>query len=161
MKNLKFWSAYIQKLTQIMTWIRLFPKLVVLELTKDGPITKLSPFITEKILSSMNKPKSIKKLANTLLVEATKKTNSNLLLEQKYFYNLWIKTCPLNSLKLSKSVMRSSDLPLCTLDEIPINFCKQGITDTQRISKKQNDKIIQTNKYILSFNTLKTSTKIE
>ena len=43
----------------------LFPKFIVLESTEDTPINKLSPFIIEKILSLVIKPKSIKKLANS------------------------------------------------------------------------------------------------
>ena len=38
----------------------LFPKFIVLELTEDTPITKLPPFIIEKSLSSLMKPKSKK-----------------------------------------------------------------------------------------------------
>ena len=76
---------------------------------------KLSSFIIEKTLSSLIKPKSVKKLINnTLLVEIPKKT-SDLLLQQKYIYNLKIKA---NSLNLSKDVVRSPDLFLCTLDKI-------------------------------------------
>ena len=36
----------------------------------------------------------------------------------------------------SKGFVRSPDLSLCTLDEIKPNLCKQGVTDTQRISVK-------------------------
>ena len=36
----------------------------------------------------MIKPKSVKLINNTLLVEVTKKTFSDLLLEQKYFYHI-------------------------------------------------------------------------
>lgn len=38
--------------------------------TDDTPITKLSPFIIEKVLSAMVEPKSVKKLKNnTLLIK--------------------------------------------------------------------------------------------
>ena len=97
---------------------------------------------------------------NNLLVEVTKKTYSDLLLEQKYFYDLKIKFYPHNSLNLSKGVVGSSDLSLCTLDEIKPNLCKQGGTDTWRISIKKN-RIIQTNAYILSFNTPKRSLEMK
>ena len=57
--------------------------------------------------------------------------------------------------------MRSPDLPLCTLDEIKSNRCKQGITDAKRISIKRNNQIILTNTYILNFNNPKQPTEIK
>ena len=42
----------------------LFPKFTVLESMEDTPIKKLSPFIIEKTLRSLIKPKSIKKIIN-------------------------------------------------------------------------------------------------
>ena len=112
---------------------------------EDTPITKLSPFIIEKTLSTLIKPKSVKKLlSNTLLVEVPKKTFSDLLLEQKYFYNLKIKSYLYNSLNLSKGVLRSPDLSLSTLDEIKTNFCKLGVTDAQIFSIKKNNQTILT-----------------
>ena len=73
----------------------LFPIFIVLESMEDTPITKLSPFIIEKTLSSQTKPKSVKKLINNiLLVEVPKKTFSDLLLKQKYLYDLKIKAYP-------------------------------------------------------------------
>ena len=73
----------------------------------------------------MIKLKFIKKLTNsTLLVEVTKKTYSDFLIEQKYFYNLKIKTYSYKSLDSSNSIMRSLDLSLCTKDEIKSKLCK-------------------------------------
>ena len=43
----------------------LFLKFIALESTEDTLITKLSPFIIEKTLTSMIKPKPLNKLANT------------------------------------------------------------------------------------------------
>ena len=68
---------------------------------------------------------------------------------------LKIKAYPLNSLNLSKGVVRSPDLSLCILDEIKSNLCKQGVTDTKQISIKRNNQIILTNTYILNFNSPK------
>ena len=134
----------------------------MLESTKDTPITKLSPFIMEKTLSSLIKPKSVKKLIhNTLLVEVPKTTVSDLLLEQKYFHNLKIKAYSHNSLNLSNGVVRSLVLSLCALDEIKSNLCKQGVTDAKRISIKRNNQIISTNIYLLNFITPKPLTEIK
>ena len=142
----------------------LFPKFIVLESMEDTPITKLSSFIIEKPLKQKKtfiKAKSVKKLINnTLLIEVEKKTFSDLLLKQKYFYNLRNKVYPHNTLNSSKGVLRSPDLSLCTLDEIKNNLCKQGVTDAKQISIKRNNQIIPTNTYILNFNTPKPSTEI-
>ena len=83
-----------------MTQIKpFFPKLIELESTEDTPITKLFLSINEKTFSFMIEPKFVKKLTNnTLLVEVTKKTYLDLLLEQKSLYNLEIKSYHHNSL---------------------------------------------------------------
>ena len=127
---------------------------------EDTPITKLSPFIIEKTLNSFIKAKSVKKLINnTLLIEVEKKNFSDLLLKQKYFYNLKIEVYPHNTLNSSKGVVRSPDLSLCTLDEIRNNLRGQGVTDAKQISIKRNNQIIPTHTYILNFNTPKPPTK--
>ena len=73
----------------------LFPKFILLESMEDSPITKLSPFIIEKTLNSFIKAKSVKKLINnTLLIEVERNFFSDLILKQKYFYNLKIKVYP-------------------------------------------------------------------
>ena len=98
----------------------------------------------------MIKPKSIKKLGNNIqLVEVKKKTYSDILLEQKYFYDLGIKTYPHNSWACERASWEVQ------------NLHKQAVTDAQRISILKNDKINQTNMYILSFNIPKTSAKIK
>ena len=126
----------------------------------DTPITKLSPFIIEKTLSSLIKLKSVKIINNTLLAEVPKKLILNLLLEQKYFHNQKIKAYP-NSLNSSKGVVRSPDLSHCTLDKIKSNLHKQGVTDAKQISVKRNNQIISRNTYILNFNTPKPPTEIK
>ena len=90
------------------------------------------------------------------------KNFSDLLLKQKYFYNLKIKVYPPhNTLNSSKGVVRRPDLSLCTLGGIKNNHCKQGITDAKQISIKRNNQIIPTNTYILNFNTPKPPTEIK
>ena len=90
-----------------------FPKYIVLESTENTPITKLSPFIIEKTVCSLIKPKSMKKLINnTLLVEVPKKTFSDLLLELRYFPNLKIKAYPHNSEFVKGCSEKPRSLPL-------------------------------------------------
>ena len=116
------------------------------------------PSLSKKTLSSLIKPKSVKKINQQY---PAKKTFLDLLQEQKYFHNLKIKAYLHNSLNLSKSVVRSIYFSLCTLDKIKSNLCKQGITDAKRISIKRNNQIISTNTYILNFNTPKSPNEIK
>ena len=152
----------MQSLTLTMTLTRPhFLKFIVLESTEDTPITRLSPFVIEKALNSLIKLNSIKKkksINNTLLVEVPKNFFSDLLLEQKYFHSLKIKSYPHNSLNSSKGVVRSPDL-FCTYDKIKSNLRKQGVTDAKQMSIKRNNQIISTNTYILNFNTPKLPTE--
>ena len=70
----------------------------------------------------------------------------------KTFGGLKIKSYAHLSLYTSKGVVRSSELSLCTLDEIRSYLQQQGVTDVKRISIKRNEEIINTNTYIFSFN---------
>ena len=52
-----------------------FPRFIVID-SMETPITQLSPFIIEKVISSNLTPINVKKLKNqTLLVEVAKKKN--------------------------------------------------------------------------------------
>ena len=63
-----------------------FPKFIIIESTnKETQVTSLSPFVIEKQIESMiGTPKSVKKLKNgTLLVETTRKMQTDILLKSK------------------------------------------------------------------------------
>ena len=118
-----------------------FPHFIVLELLEDKPVSKLDPFLIEKTLSGLVKPISVKKLNNgTLLVEVEKKTYADILLKIKFFGGLKIKSLAHLSLNTSKGVVRSSELSLCTIDELKSHLANQGDTDIKRISIKNEMK---------------------
>ena len=130
-----------------------FAHFIVLESIEDKPMSKLSPFVIEKTLSGLFTPVSVKKLANgTLLVEVNKKPYADILLKIKSFGGLKIKAFAHLSLNTSKGVVRSSELSLCTLDELKSHLANQGVTDIKRISIKRNEETINTNTFILTFN---------
>ena len=132
-----------------------FPHFIVLESLEDKPMSKLSPFVIEKTLSrsGLFTPVSVKKLSKgTLLVEVNKKPYADILLKIKSFGGLKIKAFAHLSLNTSKGVVRSSELSLCTLDELKSHLQNQGVTDIKKISVKRNDEIINTNTYIITFN---------
>ena len=69
------------------------------------------------------------------------------------FAGLKIKSFPHFSLNTSKGVVRSSELSLCTLDEIKTYLKNQGVSDVKRITINRNQETITTNTYIFTFNT--------
>ena len=95
-----------------------FPRFIIIEST-ETPITNFSPFLIEKVISSNMTPVHVKKLKNqTLLVEVDKRKNSDFLLKMTKFHIINVKTYPHKSLNISKGVVRSKELSLCTIDEI-------------------------------------------
>ena len=130
-----------------------FPHFIVLESLEDKPMSKLSPFVIEKTFSGLFTLVSVKKLGNgTLLVEVNKKPYADIILKIKSFGGVKIKAFAHLSLNTSKDVVRSSELSLCTLDELKSHLANQGVTDIKRISIKQNEETINTITYILAFN---------
>ena len=73
-------------------------------------------------------------------------------LGDRLFANLKINAFAHNSLNSSKGVVRSSELSLCTLEEIKNYLQNQGVSEDKRISIKRGDEIINTNTYIFTFN---------
>ena len=133
----------------------LFSRFITIEF-KSSPIMSLSPFIIEKVISSNISPKSVKKLINeTLLIEVEKRKHADFLLKMTMFYNIAVKTYPHKSLNTSKGVVRSKELSLCTLEEIKKELKRQGVIDVIRVSIKKEGKTIETNTYIMTFNTPK------
>ena len=129
-----------------------FPRFIVLESLEEKPLAKLNPFVIEKTINGIVIPQTVKKLKDgNILVEIDKKSYADNLLKMKFFANLKIKTFAHNSLNTSKGVVRSSELSLCTLDEIKRYLQNQGVSDVKRISIKRNDEIIHTNTYIFTF----------
>ena len=122
-----------------------------MESTEEFPLSKLSPFKIEKVLSKNLKSKTVKKLKNgTLLIEIHNKNQSDELLKWKHFDNIKIKTYPHNSLNTYKGVMKSHKLSLCTLDEIKTNLKDQNVTEFKL-----------KNTYILTFSTHKIPKEIK
>ena len=95
-----------------------FPRFIIIEST-ETPITNLWPFLIEKVISSNMTPVHVKKLKNqTLLVEVDKRKNADFLLKMTKIHTINVKTYPHKSLNISKGVVRSKELSLCTIAEI-------------------------------------------
>ena len=77
------------------------------------------------------------------------------ILKWKTFNYIKIKTHLHQSLNSSKGLVKSSELSLCTLDEIKFDSKNQNVTDVKRISIKRNGETINTNSYLLYFDNPK------
>ena len=114
-----------------------FPRFMIIEST-ETPITNLSPFLIEKVIPSNMTLLHVKKIKNqTLLVEVDKRKNADFLLKMTKFHTINVKTYPHKSLNISKGVVRSKELSLCTIDEIKKKMKKQGLTEVRRVIIKK------------------------
>ena len=65
-------------------------------------------------------------------MEVEKRNYADFLLKMKRFHNITVKTYPHKSLNISKGVVRSKKLSLCTIEEIKSGMRKQGVTEVKR-----------------------------
>ena len=122
-----------------------FPKFIILESIEDAPLTKLSPFLIQKIISTSVNPKAVKNLRNgTRMIETENKKHMNFLLNMKTFLSLKIKTYLHKTLNSSKGVIRNQELSLCPREEILAELKNQVVTDIIRITIKKENQTIQT-----------------
>lgn len=130
-----------------------FPRFIVLEATSNIPLTKMSPFIIQKVISSKITPKNVKKLRNgTILVEVQNKKQAKTLLQLQKLHETNIKAYPHQTLNYSKGVIKNQEISVCTTEEIKTELKNQGVTDVKRITFKKKGEVIYTNTYILTFN---------
>lgn len=139
-----------------------FPRFIILESIEEKKITQLSPFIIERVISANLNPKSVKKLKNdTILIEVEVKKHADFLLKMKNFHSIKIKAYPHKTLNTSKGVIRSPELSLCSIDEIKEELKDQGVIDIKRISIRREEHQIQTNTYIMTFDSPNIPQKIK
>lgn len=133
-----------------------FHSFIVLESTEGKPITKLSPFAIKWYLSANVAPKSVKTVCNNTVEVTKKKYAELLLLKMNTLYNMKIKTCPHWSLNTSRGVVRNPELSACRSEEI-----KKTSIGYRENNNKKNDQLIDTNTYILTFDTPKLPPKLK
>ena len=131
-----------------------FPRFIIIE-SNSAPITNLSPFIIEKLILTNLMSITVKNLKIKLCLLKWKRGNTDFLLKMTKFHNISAKTYPHKSLNVSKRVVRSKELSLCTIEEIKRELKKQIVTEVKSVSIKKEGKTIETNTYIMHFNTLK------
>ena len=131
-------------------------KFLVIQSTEvDKPITALSPFVIEKeVAAKIGTPKTVKKLRNqTLLIETTKKSQTEVLMNLTTFHNLNVTVSEHKTLNSSKGIIKDRILKDLTEEEITENLQNQGVIGCKRFKIKKDGKLIETNTLLLTFNS--------
>ena len=132
--------------------------LIIESKNKEKPVTSLSPFVIEKQIESMiGTAKSVKKLKNgTLLVETTRKTQTENLKKQTSFFGVPVEVTEHQSLNSSKGIIRNPILRAETEENILEYLKPQGVTHVKRFTIRKNNERINTNTLLLTFNSVVT-----
>ena len=132
--------------------------LIIESKNKEKPVTSLSPFVIEKQIESMiGTAKSVKKLKNgTLLVETTRKTQTENLKKQTSFFGVPVEVTEHQSLNSSKGIIRNPILRAETEENILEYLKPQGVTHVKRFTIRKNNERINTNTLLLTFNSVAT-----
>ena len=133
-----------------------FAKFLIIESTnKDKPITSLSPFVIEKQIEALiGTVKSVKMLNQTLLVETTRKSQTENLLRTKTFFNLPVQVSEHKTLNSSKGIIRDRALKGESDDNIRENLQEQGVIAAKRFKVKKGHDFVDTNRILLTFNSV-------
>ena len=134
-----------------------FAKFLIIESkNKEKPITSLSPFVIEKQIEAMiGTPKNVKKLKNgTLLIETTRKMQTDILLKSTKFFNLPVEVSPHKSLNSSKGIIRDRNLKGESDENILEYLTPQGVTAVKRFKVKKGNDLVPTNTILLTFNSV-------
>ena len=121
----------------------------------DQPLSKLSPFVIQKVLKGLvGSQKSVKKLkSGSLLVEVERAVHARTLMNIKHFFNIPAKCSPHSSLNMSKGIIRCPDLADISEEEITMELADQNVTATRRITVFRDGVRRPTNTLVLTFGT--------
>ena len=133
-----------------------FAKFVVIKSKTEKSITSLSPFVIEKQVDSViGTPKNVKKLKNqTLLIETTRKSQTENLFKMKTFFNLPVTVSEHSTLNSSKGIIRDRSLKGETEENILEYLKPQGVTAVKRFKIRKGEHLIETNTFLLTFNMI-------
>ena len=131
-----------------------FPKFIVIKSeNQEKPITTLSPFVIEKqIEATIGTPKSVKKLKNqTLLVETTRKAQTDNLLKMTTFFNLPVSVSEHKTLNTCKGIIRDRTLKGESEENILEYLRSQDVIAVKRFKIQKGHSQIETNTLLLTF----------
>ena len=134
-----------------------FQRFIVLK-SNEGliPLTKLSPFVIEKCITSCaGEVKNVTKLkSGGLMIECQRRKQSLNLLSLKQIHNIAISSTPHRILNTSRGVIRYRDEDLDDLsdEEICEELAPQGIIHVKRFIAKRNGQTVKLNYFLVTFN---------
>ena len=133
-----------------------FPRFLVIKSEEEQSITSLSPFIIEKQIESfIGTPKTVKKLKNkTLLVETTRRAQTENLLKVTKFFNMKVSVSEHRTLNTSKGIIKDRTLKGETEKDICEYLKSQGVIAVKRLTIKKDHEVIETNTLLLTFNSI-------
>ena len=133
-----------------------FPRFLVIKSEEEQSITSLSPFIIEKQIESfIGTPKTVKKLKNkTLLVETTRRAQTENLLKVTKFFNMKVSVSEHRTLNTSKGIIKDRTLKGETEKDICEYLKSQGVMAVKRFTIKKDHEVIETNTLLLTFNSI-------
>ena len=123
----------------------------------NRPLTKLSPFATQKwfegVSSKITNIKRLKEVA--FLVECPSKHTSDMLLARSggNFVDRKVKVSPHRSLNCTKGVIRCRELEGISDDEIQAELASQGVEMVRRVTVKKGEGRVPTNTFFVTFAT--------
>ena len=113
--------------------------------------------IEKQIESMIGTAKSVKKLKNgTLLVETTRKTQTENLKKQTSFFGVPVEVTEHKSLNSSKGIIRNPIVRSETEENILEYLKPQGVTHVKRFTIRKNHEKVNTNTLLLTFNSVVT-----
>ena len=134
-----------------------FAKFLIMESKNpEKPITSLSPFVIEKQIEALiGTPKSVKKMRNqTLLIETTRKIQTEQLLKCKTFFNLSVEVSEHKTLNSSKGIIRDKALKGESEENIKDYLQDQGVIAVKRFKIRKGHDLVSTNTLLLTFNSV-------
>ena len=136
-----------------------WPKFIVLS-SKDAtrPLTKVSPFVIAKTIKGVtggDVPKVTKLRSGNLLVECAKQQQAKNILTISSILEVPVSAEAHRSLNRSQGIIRDRDRNLADLSEQEIcsELSSQGVSHVKRFTKKEDNKIIKLNTYLITFNS--------
>ncbi|XP_071088913.1 uncharacterized protein [Haliotis cracherodii] len=148
----------------IQTNVDSWPRFLVVD-GVDGASLKINPFIVSKALEGIcGDVKNVTRLRNgSLLVECSKRQQSINLLNAHQFGNVAIAVSTHKYLNSCRGIIRDRARCLSDMSEEEITFelQSQGVTSVKRFTRKDNDRIVPTTTYLLTFACPKVPTSIK
>ena len=104
--------------------------------------------------NAVGKPKKTMKASrNTLLLEASSKSQSDKIRNLRTIANLPVAVSPFSRLNTVRGIVRSKAMSQCTQEELLECLSGQRVTEIRRLKAKRDGELVELDTYILTFQT--------